>query len=151
MIDEATMTLEPVVATILANGNGTFAVQAVGVLANTDYVLHVSSAPVPGNYTLEASFLTRPAQVTTFSSGTAVNGSKLRSTLYVARSQVFGFALSATGPVGAAVQFSLINAMGRTVFSLTATAGDTVTATTSLIAPGKYRLRVHRDGHGWVG
>jgi hypothetical protein len=146
VIDEATMTLEPVATTILANGNGTFAVQAVGVPANTDYVLRVSSAQAPGNYTLEASFLTRPAQVTTFSSGTPATGSKLRSTVYVARSQVFGFALSASGPVGASVQFSLINAMGRTVFSLTAMAGDTVTATTRLIAPGKYRLRVTTAG-----
>lgn len=146
VIDEATMTLEPVAASILANGNGTFAVQAVGVPANTDYVLRVSNAPAPGNYALEASFLTRPALVTTFSSGTVATGSKLHSTLFVARSQVFGFALSATGPVGASVQFSLINAAGRSVFSLTTTAGDTVTATTPLIAPGKYRLRVITAG-----
>ena len=146
VLDPATMTFEPVAATILANGNGTFAVQAVGVPANADYVLRVGDSPAPGNYALEASFLTRAADVKTFSSATVDTGSKMRSSLFVARSQVFGFGLSATGPAGASVKFELINSAGNTVFALTAAAGDTVTATTPLIAPGKYRLRVTATG-----
>jgi len=141
VLDAATMTLEPVAASILSNGNGTFAVQAVGVPANNDYVVRVGDANSPGNYALEVSFLTKAAQVKTFSSSTADTGSILRSTLFVARSQVFGFALSVSGPVGSSVEFALVNSAGRTVFTLTAPAGDTVTGTTPLIAPGKFRLR----------
>jgi hypothetical protein len=146
VLDAATMTLEPITASILSNGNGTFAVQAVGVPANTDYVVRVGDASSTGNYALEVSFLTKAAQVRTFSSSTADTGSILHSTLYVARSQVFGFALSATGRVGSSVEFSLVNSTGRTVFSLTASAGDTVTGTTPLLAPGKFRLRVTVKG-----
>ena len=146
VIDEATMTLEPVAAAILANGNGTFAVQAVGVPANEDYVLRVGDAPNPGNYALDVSFLTRAAEVTEFGSATAETGSTMGSTLFVGRSQVFGFALSATGPSGAAVTFSLVNAAGRTVFSLTVPAGDTVTGTTPLVSPGRYTLRMTVTG-----
>ena len=140
VIDEVTMALEPVAARILANGNGTFAVQAVGVGANADFVVHVGDAATPGNYELDVSFLTRAAEVKTFGSGTANAGETLTSTLFVARSQVFGFALTATGPVGATVQFSIVNAIGETVFSMTGRTGDTITATTPLIAPGEYTL-----------
>jgi len=146
VIDEVSMTLEPVTASILANGNGTFAVQAVGVPANDDYVLRLGEAPEPGNYALEVSFATRAADIKTFGSATADAGSTMRSTLFVGRSQVFGFALSATGPAGATATFSLVNAAGRTLFSLTAPTGDTVTGTTPLIPPGKYTLRVAVTG-----
>ena len=81
-----------------------------------------------------------------FGSATAETGSVMGSTLFVGRSQVFGFALSATGPAGAAVTFSLVNAAGRTVFSLTAPAGDTVTGTTPLVSPGRYTLRMTVTG-----
>lgn len=146
VIDEATMAIEPVAARILANGNGTFAVQAVGVEANSDFVVRVGDAAAPGNYELDVSFQTRAAEVTTFGSGTANAGEIMSSTLFVARSQVFGFALTATGPVGATVQFSMVNAAGKTVFSMTGTVGDTITATTPLIAPGEYTLAMSITG-----
>ena len=146
VVDEASLVLDPVQTTILANGNGTFTVQAVGVAANVDYVLRIGDANNPGNYALDVSFLTRAAAIQTFSSGTVNNGSHLRSTLYVGRSQVFGLALSAIGPAGATVQLSIVNAMGRTVFSMTGATGDTVTSTTILLSPGPYRLRVTTTG-----
>jgi hypothetical protein len=146
VVDEVGPVLEPLETTILANGNGSFTIQAVGVPANTDYVLRIGDATNPGNYALDVSFLTRAAEIQTFSSGTVNNGSYLNSILYVGRSQVFGLALSAIGPAGVTVQLSIVNALGQTVFSMTGATGDTVTSTTVLLPPGQYSLRVATTG-----
>lgn len=138
--------LDPVPVTILANGNGTFTVQAVGVAANEDYILRLADPDQPGNYTLDVSFLTRAAEVETFSSGNLNTGEQLASTLYVGRSQVFGLALAVTGPAGATVQLTITNAAGQTVFELTGRAADTVTGQTALLPPGEYSLRVSATG-----
>jgi len=138
--------LNPIPVRIITNGNGTFAIQATGLAPNQDYVVKLTDSTGPGNYALDVSFLTKVADVKAFSSDTLNAGATLKSTLYLGRSQVFGLALSATGPVGTGVQLSIVNDSGRTVFTLTATAGDTVTAPTPLLAPGHYRLRITATG-----
>jgi matrixin len=146
LLDEVTGQLEPVSSTILANGGGTFAVQAVGVADNTDYVLRIGDAAGPGNYALDASFLTRAAVLKPLTNGSLSSGASLGSTLFVGRSQAFGLSLTANGPVGANIAFSIVNASGRTIFSLVAPAGDTMTASTILLPPGKYTLRATAQG-----
>lgn len=146
LVDDTAGQVVPVPARVLANAGGTFAVQAAGVEANADYVLRVGDAAAPGNYVLDVSFLARAAQVETLTSGSLATGKTLASTLYVGRSQAFGLALSAVGPVGSTVRFSILNAAGREVFALAAPAGDTVTGSTVLLAPGKYSLRVTATG-----
>jgi hypothetical protein len=141
--------LNPITATILANGNGTFTVQAAGIPDNQDCTLRVFGAIEPGNYSLDVSFLVRAANVQTLSSGTVATGDQLASTLYVGRSQAFALALSATGPAGAAVQLTITDVeTGRIVFALAGRTEDTVTGQTALLAPGEYTLRISASGPG---
>lgn len=128
-------------ATILANGNGTFTVQAAGVAANTDYYIRVGGGPA-GNYQLDIQFGSVAQDSRTFSTGTTPAGGAVASTLYIAQTQVFGFTLAATGPAGATIEFTITDAAGNVVFSLTGVAGDTVSGVTGFLAPGQYRIRM---------
>jgi hypothetical protein len=65
-------------------------------------------------------------------------------TLYVARSQLFQFVLSAGVPgvpQDASVSLEIYNSAGQLVFSLTARAGETVSASSVFLTPGAYRVR----------
>ncbi|MFO0809773.1 MAG: matrixin family metalloprotease [Gemmataceae bacterium] len=128
-------------STILANGNGTLTVQAAGLPANTDYYVRVGGGQV-GNYQLDIVFGSKAAEVTTFSQGTVPVGRQLSTALYVGQTQVFGFTLSAVGSVGTYVRLAIIDAIGHEVYSLTGSAGDTVSGATGFLAPGEYRLQV---------
>jgi predicted Zn-dependent protease len=128
-------------ATIVSNGNGTFTVQATGLPANADYYLWVGSGAV-GNYQLDVGFGSRAVVAQTFSTGTVNAGTPVGTTLYIGQSQMFGFGLTASGPAGATVQMTITDDAGQVVFTLTGTAGDTVTGVTGLLKPGHYRVRM---------
>jgi hypothetical protein len=132
----------PLPATILANGNGTFTIEATGVKANTWVFVRVGDAPGPGNYALDVGFGTVAADVKTFSAGTADTNGPLASTLFVAETQALGLTLTASGPVGSAVEMTVTDSTGRVVLDLTAAAGDTVSGVTAFLTPGEYHLRM---------
>ncbi len=132
-------------ATILANGNGTFTVQAVGVSANTDYYIRVGGGTV-GNYQLDVTFGSKATVVSTFSTGTVPVGGQLSAALYLAQSQVFGFTLAATGPTGTPVQMTITAATGQVVFTLVGQAGDTLSGVTGFLAPGEYHVQISAIG-----
>jgi hypothetical protein len=132
----------PLPATILANGNGMFTIQATGVKANTWVLVRVGDAAQSGNYALDVGFGTVAADVKTFSTGTADTTGPLASTLFVAETQAFGLTLTASGPAGSAVEMTVTDSAGRVVFDLTAAAGDTVSGVTAFLAPGEYHLRM---------
>lgn len=128
-------------ATILANGNGTFTIQAVGLPANNDYYVRVGDGEV-GNYLLDLAFSQRATQLTTFAEGVIPTDTDLSTTLYIAETQVFGFALTASGPVGVRVRFSIYDVSGNMVFSMDGLTGDTLSSVTGFIAPGEYRAEL---------
>lgn len=133
-------------AAVIANGNGTFSVQATGLAAKKSYFLRVTAPGATGNYALEAQFGTRAARAATFAAETLPAGAtEARYALYVGRSQLFGLGLEAPG---GPVRVSITNAAGVAVAELTAPAGGTVTGLSSLLAPGEYTVRVARAGAG---
>src|SRR5262249_34340780 len=124
----------PVAAEVLLNGNGRFAVQVRGVESDRRYFLRVSG-PAPGNYALEAMLRTRAVDLQSFASGSVTGAQPAQYKLYAGRTQLFGFALAATGPAGAAVRMTIKNDLGDTVFDLAANAGDTVSGLSTFFSP----------------
>jgi hypothetical protein len=132
---------------ILANGNGIFTIQASGLKSGGNYSLQVStggSSAGVGNYALDANFGSTAANLSTFASGSLSATAPQQSyNFYVAESQLFQFLLSASGvgaPAGSAVQMTIEDQNGNVVYSLTAAAGDTVSADALLLTPGAYTL-----------
>ncbi len=132
-------------ATLLSNGNGTFTVQATGLAANTDYYVRVGGG-LTGNYQLDVGFGSKATTLTTFSTGTVPAGGTVAAPLYLGQTQVFAFNLAVTGGTGTPVTLTIADSLGRVVFSLDGTAGDTVSGVTPLLAPGEYRLTVSAVG-----
>lgn len=128
-------------ASILANGNGTFTIQATGLAANDDYYVRIGDGEV-GNYMLDLAFNQRATQLTTFAEGVIPADKDLSTTLYLAETQVFGFALTATGPAGVRVRFSIYDLLGNEVFSMNGLTGDTLSSVTGFLAPGEYRAQL---------
>ena len=144
---------------ILANGNGTFTVQAVGVKPGGWYFLRVgpdtaAGMPSAGNFALTAQFGTAAAQLSTFASSPNIaSGSTQSSTLYVGESQLMDFVLSAnsvdgTLAPGSAVQMTILDNAGNVLYSLTAAAGDVVSGAALFLTPGAYTVRFTSLGSG---
>ena len=134
--------LVEVPATILVNANGSYTVQTVGVGAKVDYYLRVSGTQV-GNYNLDAAFGATAAVLAPLGSATlAAAASDHQYTLFVGQTQLFGFTMSATGAAGASAQMTIVDSLGRVVYSLIAPTGDTTSATSTLLPPGEYTVHV---------
>jgi hypothetical protein len=134
-------------AQILANGDGTFTIQASNLNSGGNYTLQVSSngsTAGVGNYALNAAFGTTAANLTTFAAGGLQASAPQQSyDFYVGESQLFQFLLSANGqgaPAGSAVQMTITDSSGKVVYSLTANAGDTVSSDALFLTPGAYTL-----------
>jgi hypothetical protein len=141
--------LNPVSSQVLANGDGTFTVQAAGLKPKGNFFLRVtpndSSTSNVGNYALDAEFGTAAADLSTFASG-SLNPSTTQQSynLYVGETQLMQLVLSAGAvgtPAGTAVQMTVTDSMGKVVYSLTAPAGDTVSGPALFITPGAYTVR----------
>jgi hypothetical protein len=139
----------PVPAQVLADGNGTYTVQAVGLKPGANYYLEVqsggASSGATGNYGLDVNFGQAAANLTTFARDTLTPASGVKSyRFYVAQSQLFQFLLSADAagaPAGSAVQMTIQDSGGRVVFTRTAGAGQVVSGDTVLLTPGTYTVR----------
>jgi hypothetical protein len=141
--------LNPVDSQILANDGGAFTVQATGIKSGGNYFLQVtpngSSTGSVGNYALDAEFGSAAASLSTFASGGLSASTAQQSyDLYVGESQLMQFVLSADAggaSAGAAVQMTVIDSTGKVVFSLTASAGDTVSGPALFLTPGAFTVR----------
>ena len=144
----------PVAADVLLNGNGTYTLQAANLLPGQDYFLQVVANPRAakqvGNYHLIARFGDVTADLETFASGTLpVVPAEDAYTVYVARSQLFQFVLSAGDPGATGdgqVTMTIYDGEGRSLFSLTSDAGDTVSDSSILLTPGEYLVTFTADG-----
>lgn len=144
LLDE---TLAPVAHTVLANGNGTFTIQAAGV-AEGAYYLRVSNSSLgaaPGNYSFSIDLGGRVANLQTYASGSlSLKRPTAQQTLYVAKPQLFQLLLSATGTgasVGAPLSATITNESGAVVMTLAGRVGETVSGPAILLAPGPYSIR----------
>jgi len=129
-------------STILTNGNGTFTIQAAGLSPDKDFYVRVGGGGA-GDYRVDLQFSQSVTPLTTFANGTMPGDSPVGTTLYIAETMVFGFALEATGPVsGIPVVLSIHDSLGNEVFSMTGATGDTLSRVTGFMAPGEYRARI---------
>lgn len=135
----------PIPVDVLANGNGTFTIQAANLEENRRYFLGFENAGVIGNYAVDAVFGTLPADVTTFSEGQLDAASQMDGSFYVARTQLFGFALAVDGTPGTSVTMT-IRQNGQTVFTLTANAGETISDVSTFLSPGEYQVTITATG-----
>lgn len=140
----------PLPTTILANGPGQFVVQAVGFKGGGNLTIRVAGAATTGsgNYGLDADFGGTPAALATFTSGSlSATAATAETPLYIARSQLFQFLLAAdppagtTLPAGTGVRLTIVDEAGRVVLDQFAAAGDVVSAPSTLLTPGSYRVR----------
>ncbi|HET6881653.1 MAG TPA: matrixin family metalloprotease [Pirellulales bacterium] len=137
---------------ILANGNGTYTIQAENLKSGGNYFLSVSANPSSasssvgqsqtGNYSLVASFGATTEQLTTFAADTVASPTTANTAvLYVAQDQLFQFLLSAgstTASEQGSVTMTIADSAGNTVFTLAALAGQMVSGDAVLLKPGQY-------------
>ena len=137
----------PIASRVLANGNGLYTIQAVGVRSGGNVTIRVSSGGSVarvGNYGLDADYGTAAANPTTFAQGTlSATTAQQSAPFYVARTQLFQFLLSAApgAPPGVGMGMTILDANGQVVFSLSAPAGETVSGPSVLLTPGAYTVR----------
>jgi hypothetical protein len=144
----------PVSAQIIANGDGTFTVQATGLKSSGNFFLRVvpngSSTSPLGNYALDAEFGATAANLSTFASGSLTASTAQQSyNLYVGESQLMQFVLSAGAvgaPAGATVQMTVTDSTGKVVYSLAAAVGDTVSGPGAFLTPGAYTIHFSLPG-----
>jgi hypothetical protein len=140
---------------IVANGDGTFVVQAPNVKLGDSYYLRIvpppsSGAAAGGNYTLEARFGSIGALPTTLGSGSLAPIDGPRSgKFYVAQSQLFRFLLdvpAASEAAGGSVRLLVRDASGTTVIDLIGSSGQTVSGAAAFLLPGEYQVEVSLAG-----
>ncbi len=142
--------LNPVPATILANGNGTFRVQAANLKPGGNYFLEVAAPGSVGNYTLVVDGMQPAANLTTFMAGT-LDAAQPNAVfqLYVAQSQLFSWLLTTqTADPGAGVVMEIFNSQALLVSTLTAPANTTVSGPSDFLTPGTYTVRFRKLGAG---
>jgi hypothetical protein len=141
--------MNPISSQILANGDGTFTVQATGLKSGGNYYLRVTSNGSPtdsaGNYALDAEFGTASAALSTFATGNLAASTPQQSdNFYVGESQLMQFLLSADAagaPSGTSVRMTILDKDGKVVYSLNAAAGDTVSGGAVFLTPGAYTIQ----------
>ena len=139
----------PVPFQVLANGNGTFTIQATGLTNHNDYYLRVTANSGQirsfGNYSLTIDLGGQSVALQTFTSGTFSSAvSSAHQTLYVAKPQLFQFLLTSTATgasIGAPIHASITNEAGVLVATIHGRAGQTTTGPGLLLAPGEYTMR----------
>ncbi len=134
-------------AQILANGDGVFTIQASGVNSGGNFEIQVSSGGSGsgvGNYALDIAFGSAAGDLSTFAGGNVSATAPQQSyDFYVAESQLFQFLLSTSGlgaAAGSTVQMTIKDESGNVIYTLTASAGDTVSSDALLLTPGAYTL-----------
>jgi hypothetical protein len=138
----------PVAADVLVNGNDTYTIQIANAPSGVHYFLKVVAADPAGqnvgNYSLIVNSSHLTANLQTLGTATLDDSHNQDThTLYIARSQLFQFNLSADAmgaPTDADVRMTIYDSNGNAVFSLVARAGDTVSGNSVFLAPGAYTV-----------
>lgn len=133
----------PVAARVLTNNDGSFTVQVDNAVANAVYYLRVSGdGGITGQYEVATDFRMQPVLMDMAAAGTLSSSATESAPSYLTcQDQLFHFALTAgsTATSGEAVMMNIYDAGNHLVFSLTASAGDTVSNDVFLSA-GVYKI-----------
>lgn len=136
----------PVATTVLVNGNGTFSIQAVHLTPGAAYYLRLATgdnSTGQGNYTLAVNFNERVQPMSNFAHGTlSTTTPQIGNTVYLAKTQLFQFSLSANsaGGASASVEMTILDQNGNVVYDVTAGAGKIVSSTAVMLTPGQYTV-----------
>jgi hypothetical protein len=147
-----------VAAQLLANENGTFAIEVGNTTPGADYYVKLSAlgdGHDAGNYFLGADFNTNVATtVATLGSNTLSQSAPVEArAVTVTKNRLFEFILAAdTGLSGQAgsVTMQILDAAGTVVFSLTATAGRPASTGHAYLKAGNYVVRLTTSDAGPV-
>jgi hypothetical protein len=136
----------PVAFQVLANNAGLFSVQVLNVRPGAYYYVQVSSrtAGGTGSYFLGADFNQfAPTAYDGLARDTVNPGATKTGTFTVAEAGIFQFALGAQAlaPGSGAVTMTVLDAYGRVVFTLDATAGQPPVTAVQYLAAGTYTVR----------
>jgi dockerin type I repeat protein/matrixin len=151
ILDKAGTTLP---TSLIANGNGLVMIRAANIVANQDYFVRISGSSGTGNYEVTARFDDDAATRTLLTSGAIGPDQPARlANLYVARPQLFSFALASQPTPGTqgpqTVWATVYDDKHRTVAFLGEAVGDFRSANSVLLAPGTYHIRIEgRDTTG---
>jgi hypothetical protein len=144
--------MKPVASQILANGDGTFAIQTTGLKPKGNFYIEATSQGATGNFALAAQFGNAAASLSTFATGSLASSTDQQSyNFYVGETQLMQFVLSAGAvgaPAGAKVQMTVVNSLGKAIESLIATVGNTVSGGALFVTPGAYTIRFSVLGLG---
>lgn len=137
----------PVTSQVLVNDNGSYTVQATGVVPGASYFLKVTAAPgggSRGNYVLTADLGNVATEVRQFAEGRLDAGTNRTDTLYIGQAQLFHLVLTAEATrssPGTLVQATITDKRGNVVLSLTTPVGGSVSGPAVLLTPGAYQIR----------
>jgi hypothetical protein len=137
----------------IVNGNGQLTLRAAGIEENKDYFIQVSGAGgSKGNYSLVARYDAVDLVRTSVATGQlSAAQPAVTSTLYVARPQLFTFALSSTAgaSTGGAIWATVVDAAHRNVAFLGSAVGQFRSSAAVLLKPGTYSIVIEgRDATG---
>jgi hypothetical protein len=139
---------QAVPAPSLVNSAGTYAVQATGLAANQTYFIRVSGGDdQQGGYVLAADFNQPQIALNPVATGQLTPAApSVGQTLFVAKPQYFLFSLALAAEEDddgtlEAVQMTIRDATGATVFSLTSGFGRQAASGIVLLAPGQYSVQ----------
>lgn len=133
---------KPVGFQVLANDRGVFSLQIPSVNGGQDYFVQIAArtAGDTGAYFLGADFGTSaPTAFDLLSAGEIESGTRTDA-LVVGQASLYNFAISAAG-AGAGVKLSVLDAAGREVLTLTATAGEPTATRIAYLRDGTYSIR----------
>ncbi len=142
--------LQPVVANIVANGNGRLVVQLPGATPDDEYVLRVGAAAnagahASGNYKMSIIFGGRATELVDFAAGTLDAESPVAlHSLHVGQSQLLHLLLDLTADAASAegVWVTIFDAHGAVRGRVGAQAGDARSNSAILLEPGMYTVQV---------
>lgn len=143
-------------ASFVANGLGLVMLRAANIQANQDYFVSIAGAHGTGNYAVTALFDETPVVRTLLTAGQVSASQPVHlENLYVARPQLFSFALSsqaaAGSPAGQSLWATIYDDKHRTVAFIGQAAGEFRSTDSVLLSPGTYHIRVEgRDSTGTV-
>jgi hypothetical protein len=135
----------PLPVTLLANGNGTYSVEAARVVPGATYFVKVSALnPDGGHYALAVKFNRQPASALhSFDGGTlTASANTTTQTLTVSKNRLYEFALSAGGgPARTGVRMDVVGDNGEVLFSLSSSAGQPAVTGYVYLQAGSYAVR----------
>jgi hypothetical protein len=144
--------LQPIAGEIKVNGNGELLVEFQGIVPEADYFVAVA-ADRPGhrfdtgNYDLNVAFRGASLGIDVLGTGQLNNQNRSQEhTLYVARTQLFHFALTAINQAtvpNSTIWMTVYDELGEAMYRVATRPTETRTAQSVLLRPGSYSIRVN--------